>query len=249
MKLEDRTILVTGAALRIGRALALATAREGANVLVHYRSSQAAAENLAEEIRALGRRAYTLQADLSDPTQVSSLFERAAAYDPPDALVNNASIFAPLDWDGTTLEDWQRHLNVNLTAPFLLMQAFARALPAGVSGRVLNLLDWRALRPGPDHLPYTVSKAGLAALTRSMAAALAPRISINGLALGAILPANEGPEAGTESEKKLDEVIRPVPAQRWAQLEEVEQAAIFLLSGPSYITGEILHLDGGRHLV
>jgi NAD(P)-dependent dehydrogenase (short-subunit alcohol dehydrogenase family) len=249
MKLKDRTVLVTGGAKRIGRALALATAREGAHVLVHYRSSQAAAESTAEQIRALGRKAHTLQADLSDPAQVSALFERAASLGPPNALINNASIFAALDWDNTTLEDWESHLRVNLTAPFLLTQAFARALPPDESGRVLNLLDWRALRPGPDHLPYTVSKAGLAALTRSLAAALAPRITVNGLALGAVLPANEGKRKETANEEQLEEIIRPVPAQRWAKLEEVEAAAIFLLSGPTYITGEILHLDGGRHLV
>jgi len=249
MKLKDRNVLVTGAALRIGRALALAAAREGADVIVHYRSSQDAAESAARQIRALGRKAHTLQADLADPAQSSSLIERAISFGPLHALVNNASIFAPLDWKNTTLEDWERHMRVNLTAPFLLTQAFARALPQDASGRVLNLLDWRALRPGPDHLPYTISKAGLAALTRSLAVALAPRIAVNGLALGAILPANEGQSEASADEERLQDVIRPVPAQRWAELEEVEAAAIFLLSGPAYITGEILHLDGGRHLV
>ncbi|MBN1148289.1 MAG: SDR family oxidoreductase [Anaerolineales bacterium] len=249
MELKDRTILVTGAALRIGRALSLAFAREGADVILHYRSSQAAAQSAAEQIRALGRKAHTLQADLSDPAQVTTLFERAAAIGPLHALVNNASIFAPLDWDGVTLEEWERHLRVNLTAPFLLTQAFARALPPAESGRVLNLLDWRALRPGPDHLPYTVSKAGLAALTRSLAVALAPRITVNGLALGAILPANEGQGDAPAGEQRSQEIIRSVPALRWAGMEEVEAAAIFLLSGPAYITGEILHLDGGRRLV
>jgi NAD(P)-dependent dehydrogenase (short-subunit alcohol dehydrogenase family) len=156
-------------------------------------------------------------------------------------LINNASIFEPLDWTETRLEDWNRHLAVNLTAPFLLSQAFARTLPKEEHGRIVNLLDWRALRPGADHLPYTISKAALAALTRSLAIAFAPRISVNGLALGAILP----PKGGGSSE----DILRNIPARRWARLEEVDQALLFLLSGPAYITGEVIHIDGGRHLV
>lgn len=130
---------------------------------------------------------------------------------------------------------------INLMAPFLLSQAFARALRPGESGRIINLLDWRALRPGPDHLPYTVSKSALVALTRSLAVALAPQINVNGLALGAILPPSGG---------KMDpDILGKVPAGRWASLEEVNQALVFLLDGPAYVTGEILHVDGGRHLL
>jgi NAD(P)-dependent dehydrogenase (short-subunit alcohol dehydrogenase family) len=135
---------------------------------------------------------------------------------------------------------------VNLTAPFLLSQAFARGLAPGAPGRIINLLDWRALRPGADHLPYTISKAALAALTRSLAQALAPQVTVNGLALGAILPPNEGNAgAGNAAER----IVENVPARRWARLEEVEQGLIFFLTGPDYVTGEIIHIDGGRHLV
>jgi NAD(P)-dependent dehydrogenase (short-subunit alcohol dehydrogenase family) len=132
-------------------------------------------------------------------------------------------------------------MQINLTAPFLLSQAFARQLPEGENGRIVNLLDWRALRPGADHLPYTISKAGLYALTQSLAAALAPRITVNGLALGAILPPSDGGET--------DDILQDVPAGRWADLDEVNQVALFLLGGPAYITGEIIHVDGGRHLI
>ena len=249
MKLKDRRVFITGAALRLGRAIALAAAREGAELILHYRSSRGAVEILAEEIQNIGSRAYILHADLSNPDEVSNLFIKATSFGPLYALVNNASIFAQLDWEYTTVEDWERHLRVNLTAPFILTQAFARILGPQENGRVLNMLDWRALRPGADHLPYTISKAGLAALTRSMATALAPRIIVNGLALGAILPANETNSSDPIGDEQLSEVIRLVPAQRWAALEELQEAAIFLLSGPAYITGEILHLDGGRHLV
>ena len=203
--------------------------------------SQEQAESLRQEIAALGRQVYLLKADLADPDAVQHLFESVPALGPVQGLVNNAAIFEPLDWKTTRLEDWNRHLAVNLTAPFLLSQAFARQLPAGMSGRIVNLLDWRALRPGADHLPYTISKAALAALTQSLAIALAPHITVNGLALGAVLPPSDG--------NVNSSILASVPAQRWASLDEVEEALLFLLGGPAYISGEIIHLDGGRHLV
>lgn len=258
---SSKAVLITGAARRVGRSLALACARAGYDVAVHYGTSAADAESLAGEIRALGRRALLLPADLADAQQTAALVEQAATQLSLTALINNASIFEPLEWDSTTLEDWNRNLAVNLTAPFLLSQTFARCLPAGQNGSILNLLDWRALRPGPDHLPYTISKVGLAGLTRSLAAALAPRIRVNGMALGAILPPNEGgnmpPNLGGSMPPNEGGNITPpdpgplaqVPAQRWASLAEVDVTALFLLDGPGYITGEIIHVDGGRHVL
>jgi NAD(P)-dependent dehydrogenase (short-subunit alcohol dehydrogenase family) len=241
MSLEGKTVLITGAAKRIGRSLALAVARAGGDVVVHYGGSEQEAESLAVEIQALGRSARMIQADLSDPGQVASVVPRALESGPLFAMVNNASIFEPLNWKDTTLESWNRHLMVNLTAPFLLSQSFANHLPAKEVGRIVNLLDWRAMRPGVDHLPYTISKAALAALTRSLAQALAPQINVNGLALGAILPPSDGGAA--------DRLVDSIPARRWARMEEVEQSLLFFLTGPEYVTGEILHIDGGRHLV
>ena len=240
MSLDGKNILITGAGVRLGRSIALAVARQGANVVVHYGHSNSEAVEVAASVRNLGRSAALVQADLADPVQVSTLIERAQALGPLYALVNNASIFESLDWKSTRLEAWNRHLMVNLTAPFLLSQSFALKL-AGRPGRILNLLDWRSLRPGPDHLPYTISKVGLAGLTRSLAQALAPNIAVNGIALGAILP----PADGGDSQAALQNV----PAGRWADMDELDQAVVFLLQGPAYMTGEILHLDGGRHLV
>jgi pteridine reductase len=241
MDLKGKNILITGAGVRLGRSLALAVARQGANVIVHYGSSQQGAVEVAERIRGLGRQVALLQADLSDPVQVCSLIDRAQVLGPLYALINNASIFTDLDWQSTTLAEWDRHLLVNLTAPFLLSQAFARSLGEDRQGRILNMLDWRSQRPGPDHLPYTISKVGLAGLTRSLAQALAPRITVNGIALGAFLPPADGGDR--------ESAIQDVPAGRWAELEELDQVVLFLLSGPAYITGEVLHLDGGRQLV
>jgi pteridine reductase len=237
----NKLVLITGGARRIGRSLSLAVARSGGDVVVHYWQSQDDAESVRAEIEALGRKVILLQADLADPAQVSTLIPRALEHGRLYGLVNNAAVFAPLDWESSSLENWNQHLMINLMVPFLLSQAFARALHPEEKGRIINLLDWRALRPGPDHLPYTISKSALAALTCSLAVALAPQINVNGLALGAILPPSDG--------NKNPNILDKVPAGRWASLEEVGQALVFLLDGPAYVTGEILHVDGGRHLL
>jgi len=239
--LRGRAALVTGAGKRLGQAFALGLADRGADVAIHYNGSHSGAEKTAELARTRGVRAVVHQADLSRLDEASSLVGRVTAdLGNLDILVNSAAIFEPVSFLESTLESWHRHLAVNLTAPFLLTQAFARHR-AGRRGDVVNILDWRALHPGPDHFPYTIAKAGLAAMTRSLAQALAPTIRVNGLALGAILPPADMGEAETE-------ILRQVPSGRWGTVEEATDALLFLVSGPAYITGEILHLDGGRHL-
>jgi pteridine reductase len=130
---------------------------------------------------------------------------------------------------------------VNLTAPFLLSKWFVERLKPGVHGQIINILDWRALRPGMDHFPYTISKAALSAMTQAMAVSLAPNITVNGIAFGAILPPNDGSSA--------EKMLESVPLGRTAEMDEVCQTVQFLIQGPQYITGEIIHLDGGRHLI
>jgi pteridine reductase len=234
-----QTALVTGGARRVGRAMAEALAKAGADVVIHHGSSAAEAGQAVRDLRALGRRSVSIQADLADPAQAAALLDRAEAeLGPIDWLVNSAAIFEPLGLATTTVEAWDRHFAINLRAPFLLSQAFARSR-AGRPGAIVNILDGRALRPAEDHFPYTIAKAGLAAMTRSLAVTLAPAIRVNGLALGAILPPADGGLTGLDN----------VPAGRWARLAEVGEALLFLLTGPDYITGSILHLDGGRHLV
>ena len=236
--LDGKTVLVTGGARRVGRLFALACGRAGANVIIHHGNSAREALDVQKEIASYGPQAWILPSDLSNADEVSRLISRANEFSPLYALVNSAAIFESLSFQDTKLEDWERHIAINLTAPFLLSQAFAKQTS---NGRIVNILDWRALRPGADHFPYTVTKSALAAMTKSLAIALAPNITVNGLALGAILPpANE-----SASEK----IIKQVPAKRWSETGEVEDALIFLLSGPAYITGEIIHVDGGRHLI
>lgn len=217
----------------------MACARAGADVVIHHGHSEAEADAVRADILALGRQAWIVQADLGDPFQAENLIPLINESTPLHALINSAAIFEPLSLESTSFHDWQRHLQINLTTPFLLCQAFAKQAPEG--GRIVNILDWRALRPGADHFPYTISKAALASMTKSLAVALAPGIIVNGLALGAILP----PSGGTAK----PDIIKNVPARRWAEEDEVGQALLFVLTCPAYITGEIIHLDGGRHLV
>lgn len=237
--LRGKTILVTGAARRVGKLFALACARAGANVVIHHAHSGEDAEIVRDEIIGLGQKAWVFQADLSDSSQAENLIGLVNKSTPLHGLVNSAAIFESLSFETTSIDDWQRHLQINLTAPFLLSQAFAKQAQEDAS--IVNILDWRALRPGADHFPYTISKAALASLTQSLAVALAPKVIVNGLALGAILPSSDG--------NKNPDIIKNVPLRRWANQDEVQNALLFLLTCPAYITGEIIHIDGGRHLV
>ena len=208
-------------------------------MVIHYGHSAQEADATRQEVVRLGRQAWVIESDLSDPAQAQNLIPLINEFTPLHGLVNSAAVFQSLSLETTSSEDWQNHLQINLTAPFLLSQTFAKQAPVGA--RIVNILDWRALRPGADHFPYTISKAALAALTKSLAVALAPNVIVNGLALGAILPPSDG--------KAKTDIIKNVPAGRWAEQEEVEQALIFAMTCPAYITGEIIHVDGGRHLV
>lgn len=237
--LNGKTILITGAARRLGRVFALACAQAGADVVIHHGHSDEEAESVRAEITGLGRRAWVFKADLSDSSQTRELIAQINESTSLHGLVNSAAIFKPLSLETTSMKDWEKHMAINLTAPFLLSRAFAKQAPDGA--RIVNILDWRALRPGADHFPYTISKSALAALTKSLAVALAPNIMVNGLALGAILP---------PADRSVNpEITKFIPAKRWSKESEVEDALLFLLTGPAYITGEIIHVDGGRHLV
>src|SRR6266498_3197843 len=237
--LNGKTILITGAARRVGKIFALACARAGANVVIHHGHSEEDAEKAHQEIIRMGRRAWVFQADLSDASQAQSLIPRINESTPLHGLVNSAAIFESLSLENTSIEDWEKHIALNLTAPGILSQGFAKQASDGA--RIVNIIDWRALRPGADHFPYTISKAALASMNKSLAVALAPKIIVNGLALGAILPPSDG--------KAKPDIIKSIPAGRWAKENEVEQALLFALTCPAYITGEIIHVDGGRHLV
>jgi pteridine reductase len=240
-RLGGHVALITGSGRRLGKAFAEALAAQGASLAVHFRSDSSGAQATVEAALSLGVKAHAFKADLADPDAAGRLLSEAVDhFGFVDILVNSAAMFESVDATECTLESWQAHLSVNLTAPFLLSQAFARERK-GEPGTIVNILDWRATRPGSDHFPYTISKAGLAAMTLTLAQTFAPAIRVNGLALGAILP----PAGQAE---KTDEPIKHVPLGRWGEVEEACRALVFLVAGPEYVTGQILHVDGGRHL-
>ena len=242
MNLNDKVVLITGGARRLGRQFSLRLAECGTLVVIHYGKSRSDAESLVETIQNNGFRAMCIQGDLADADPVAGLLGRINKIaGTVDILINNAAIFEKANIADTSPESWQRHLDVNLTAPFILSQTFARQL-SGREGVIINLLDWRGLKPDPAHLAYTVSKAGLAALTKNLAVALGPNIRVNGLALGAALP-----PPGTSN--KDPELVQLLPINRWAESTEITNALLFLIESATYTTGEILHLDGGRHLL
>jgi NAD(P)-dependent dehydrogenase (short-subunit alcohol dehydrogenase family) len=212
----------------------------GFPIIIHTSRSHIEAEGLVSQIVNLGGKAKYIVADFSNPEKANMVFQTTfSKEDHLFALINNASLFEQGNFIDTSYESWQTNFAVNLTTPFLISQSFAKKVGGGL-GRIINILDWRALRPGKDHFSYTISKSALAAMTKAMALALAPNITVNGLALGAILPPSDG---GSDS------VIKSVPLARWASIKEVTDSVLFLLTGPEYITGEIIHVDGGRHLV
>ena len=242
MELDRKVAVVTGGAVRLGKALALALAEQGARVAVHYASSAGPAETVVQEIKAMGSDAVAIQADLSRPGEARTVIERATTrFGQVDILVNSAAIFEPGNWDDTTEANWDRHFAVNLKSPFFLSQAFAAQVGRERTGQIVNIADWRGARPGPDHVAYTLTKAAIIAMTKSLALALAPNIQVNAIAPGLILPPPGQDQAYLES--KANEV----PAQRVGSPQEIANAMIFLLRS-DFITGDLIFVTGGEHL-
>lgn len=237
-----RAALVTGAAVRIGRAIALDLAAQGWAVAVHYNRSEAQALGLVAEIEAGGGRAVALQADLADERQALTLVPRTVcALGDLGCLVNNASVFEKDRIEDASRQSWDRHMEPNLRAPLVLIQAFAAALPDDAGGLVINLLDERVWDLPSDYVSYTLSKSGLWTLTQTLALALAPRIRVNGIGPGYALP-----ERG-KSAADYDSAIASLPLRRGTSPEEICATLRFLLAAKS-VTGQMIALDGGQHL-
>lgn len=240
---RHRVALVTGGALRIGREIALALARDGWDVAVHYHRSAEAAREVAAGIRALGRRAHVLGFDLTQAVACEPLFAACeAALGPVQCLVNNASQFLPDTARDFALETFETHLRVNCAAPLLLARQMHARLPQDAEGVVVNLLDQKLWNPNPDFFTYTLSKAALEAATGLLARALAPRLRVVGVAPGISLPAHGQSTEGFEA------AHRATPLGRGSMPGDVAQAVVFL-AGASAITGTTLLVDGGQHLV
>jgi len=245
--------LVTGAGKRLGRAMALCLAGRGFDVAVHYNTSSDAAEKVAEEIRGMGRRAAALGADLLDQAATERLVPAAteALGGPVTALVNNASIFEYDNLESATAENWDRHLNSNLRAPFFLTQAFGRQCPEPVEdengepqaqGLVINMIDMRVRKLTPEFATYTIAKMGLWALTRTSAQALAPKARVNAIGPG---PTMQGARQSADHFRRQREATI---LGRGADPEGITRALEYFLDARS-VTGQLLCVDGGQHLV
>lgn len=237
-----KAALVTGAGQRIGRAIALDLGGRGWSVAVHYHGSHDAAQEVCEEIRRLGGRAVAIRANLDDEREVDNLAERAAeTVGPLTCLVNNASIFEKDTPETVTRESWNAHMQINLRAPFVLIQRFVAQLPQDVAGNVINIIDQRVWNLTGAFTSYTVSKSALWTLTRTLALALAPRVRVNAVGPGPTLP----------SPRQTDEHFRrqwqDTPLCRRVELTEICNAVRFILDAPS-MTGQMVALDSGQHL-
>lgn len=244
--------LVTGAGRRLGRAMALHLAHRGYDVAVHYAGSATEAAEVVGEIRAMGRRAEALQADLLDETQTETLIARATkALDGPlTVLVNNASIFEYDNLSSATRLSWDRHMESNLRAPFVLTQGFAAQVPPPVpdemgepvaQGLIVNMIDQRVHKLTPEFMTYTLAKAGLWTLTRTAAQALGPRVRVNAIGPGPTL------RGARQSESHFARQRAATVLQRGANPADIVGALEFFLHSPS-VTGQLICTDGGQHL-
>ena len=236
-------VLITGAARRIGRQLALDLADAGYDIALHFNASHAESEDVAQLVRAKGRRVALVRGDLADTKIAADLFAKTnAALGPISGLINNASIYEFDEMGEITSESWQRHMDINLRAPVFLAQAFARQLPKGTQGNIINLIDGRVWKLNPRYFSYTISKSALWTATRTLAQALAPNIRVNAIGPGPTLPpngANEADHARDEAATLLHHGTSP---------EEISAAVRFILSQPA-MTGQMIALDAGQHLL
>jgi NAD(P)-dependent dehydrogenase (short-subunit alcohol dehydrogenase family) len=239
---DPGTVLVTGAGRRLGRIIALDFANRGWRVGVHCHASFAEALELLGEIEAQGGTTAAFAADLARLGDIQPLIEACAErLGPPTCLINNAACF---DWDSIatlTGETWQAHIDVNLRAPIFLTQSFARALPEGAAGNVINLIDQKVLRPDPKYFSYTIAKSAVWTATQTLAQALAPRIRVNAIAPGPVLKSQGQSQADFEEECRSTLLGCPVAT------DDVISALRFLLETPS-VTGQMIALDSGQHL-
>ncbi|ARE40253.1 FolM Alternative dihydrofolate reductase 1 [Rhodovulum sp. P5] len=244
--------LVTGGARRLGRAMALHLGAGGFDVAVHYASGAEDAEEVVSALRAMGRKAQALEADLLDEDQADTLIGRAAEVlgGPLTVLVNNASIFEYDTIHTATRESWDRHIGSNLRAPFVLTQHFASQAPAAdacengeprASGLIVNMIDQRVLKPTPEFMTYTIAKMGLWAFTRTAAQALAPAIRVNAIGPGPTL------RGGRQSEDHFARQRAATVLERGANPDDICAALDYFINAPA-VTGQLICVDGGQHL-
>lgn len=239
----SETVLITGAAMRLGAALAKGLAAAGHAVVLHYNTSRQAAEALAGAINGGGGRAATLGCDLTDRVARAGLVAAAAEpFGPLSVLVNNASQFIADTADAVPAENWDAHFAVHVEAPVFLAARFAAQLPQDRAGNIINMIDERVLRLSPQYFSYNLSKSALWTATRNMALHYAPRIRVNAIGPGPSLP-----EVG-QSDAAFEQIQGRLPLRHGPGTEEFAATALYLL-GATSVTGQMIALDGGLHLV
>jgi NAD(P)-dependent dehydrogenase (short-subunit alcohol dehydrogenase family) len=239
---REQVALVTGAGRRLGRAIALGLADDGWDVAIHFQRSRDEAASLAEEITARGARAAAIGCDLADADQVSGLMsEIGRSLGPVCCLVNNAALFEFDNIGSLETAGWDRHMNVNLRAPVMLARDFARQLPDGLTGCIVNMLDQKVFNLNPDFLSYTIAKIGLEGATRVLALALAPRIRVCGIAPGITLT------SGEQSSENFSRAHSQAPLGRSSDTDDVVNAVKYVVNAKA-LTGTTIQVDGGQHL-
>jgi NAD(P)-dependent dehydrogenase (short-subunit alcohol dehydrogenase family) len=237
-----KTALVTGAARRIGRTIALDLARAGWATAVHYRRSAEEANDLVAEIERQGGQAKAFAADLADDRDVEKLTDSVAkVFGPITVLVNNASEFLPDSVETLETKTWNLHQSINLKAPVFLARLLARQLPDKAEGNIINIIDQRVWNLTPDFFSYTISKSGLWTATRTLALALAPKVRVNAIAPGPVLQSTH------QTEEEFAREAKTTLLGRGPSVEEIAAAVRFILATPS-LTGQMIALDGGQHL-
>jgi pteridine reductase len=241
VELRDRTAVVTGSAVRIGREICLQLASRGANIVVNYRSSAQAANELVEHLTGMNVRALAIQGDVSNSDDIRRISQEARAmFGKVDVLVNNASIYPKTPVSTLTEQEWDESIAVNLKGPFLCCLEFGRHMVESGGGVIVNLADWAAYRPYADYLPYLTAKGGIITMTMAFAKELAPSVRVNAVAPGPIYPPLDlAPE-------EIEEARAGTLLGRWGSARDIASAVSFLIEGSDFITGAILPVDGGR---
>ena len=243
MQIKGSVAIVTGAAKRIGKSIALSLARKGANIILHYHHSEEEAHETARLIEKEGVRVFCIQANLSDVQQLERFVaESNAKAGAIDILVNSASQFKETAFETISEADWNAHLDVNLKAVFFLSLAVAKSMLAQKRGKIVNIIDAHICRPYLHYLPYLVSKSGLLGLTYCLARELAPHIQVNAISPGPVLMQ---PSWGPDT---VQEIIDSVPLHRIGSPEDIASGVIFCVEGSDFMTGAVIPIDGGQRL-
>jgi len=243
MDIEGKVALVTGAAKRLGRGIALALAERGAELAVHYRTSEREAQEVLALAKKMGGKPVAVQADLSAPVEIAEMVQDVMqAFGRIDVLVNSAAIFYRTPFATLSEADWDRFLTVNLKAPFLLCRQIGEIMCRQGRGKIINLADIAGAKVWAEFIPYSVSKAGLIALTKGLAKALAPAVQVNAIAPGTVLLPDDS------AREEQARAVERVPLRRLGSIDDIARAVLYLIES-DFVTGEVLAVDGGQRLL